>query len=233
MRGSTVLIVEDDSALLRGLKDNFAAKDYDVHTAMEGEAGLRLAFTLKPDLIILDIMLPMRNGFDICRRVREAGLDMPIIMLTAKGCEGDVIRGLNLGADDYVTKPFSVRELLARANAFLRRHRKPAADIVRFDDFEFNLTSRKLTQGDQYIPLTPKEHGLLELFVRRPGRSLTRDTILTVVWHNKLLITPRSVDRCVNTLRQKIEPDSRLPRYIKSVRDVGYRFDMPVEERSV
>ena len=135
MTGSRILIIEDDPALLRGLKDNFASRGCVVQTAADGEAGLELAVTSQPDLILLDIMLPKVNGYAICRAVRESGADMPIIMLTAKGQEEDVILGLNLGADDYVTKPFKIRELLARANAFLRRRQAQHTEQVSVRQF--------------------------------------------------------------------------------------------------
>ena len=152
----TVLIIEDDPTLLRGLKDNFQSKAYRVQTACDGEAGLAAALNGGPDLILLDIMLPKMNGYEICRVVRERGLDVPIIMLTAKGQEEDIIRGLNLGADDYVTKPFNIRELLARARAFLRRREGTVSDVYRFGDCELNLSSHKLFRGGCEVPLPPQ-----------------------------------------------------------------------------
>ena len=150
---------------------------------------------------------------------------MPIIMLTAKGDEEDVVLGLNLGADDYVTKPFSVKELLARAGAFLRRRREPGAPSYAFGDFTLDLRSHKLLRGHDEIPLTPKEFDLLVLFLKRPGRAFTRDDVLRAVWGRDRFVTRRSVDRCVNTLRRKIEPDPRRPAFIHTIRDVGYRFE--------
>ena len=140
----TVLIIEDDPTMLRGLKDNFEFKGYKVLTASDGEKGLKAALNAKPDLIILDIMLPKINGYEICRLIREEKLDMPIIMLTAKGEESDIVLGLNLGADDYVTKPFSIKELLARAAAFLRRARTRQQDIYEFGDFRLDIPAREL-----------------------------------------------------------------------------------------
>jgi DNA-binding response OmpR family regulator len=151
---------------------------------------------------------------------------MPIIMLTAKGQESDVVLGLNLGADDYVTKPFSVKELLARANAFLRRRRQPASPVRRFGQLRLDLGSRRLTRRGREVPLTPKEFGLLELFSRRPGRAMTRSEIIKTVWGHDVFVTRRSVDRCVNTLRAKIEDDPARPRFIHTVREIGYRFDV-------
>ena len=225
MAGETVLIIEDDATMLRGLKDNFEFEGYRVATASDGEKGLEAALSVKPDLIVLDIMLPKVNGYEICRLVRKEGLDVPIIMLTAKGQEQDIILGLNLGADDYVTKPFSIKQLLARANAFMRRKRQSAATIHQFGRFELDLASRRLTRDGRDIPLTPKEFSLLELFLRRPGRALTRDEILNRVWGFDVLVTSRSVDRCVNTLRTKIEADPAAPRFIQTVRPIGYRFE--------
>ncbi len=227
MSTSSVLIVEDDPTLLRVLKDNFEYEGYRVQTAADGEQGLKAAVDRKPDLIILDIMLPGINGYEICRRVRQTGADMPIIMLTAKGQESDIVLGLNLGADDYVTKPFSTKELLARANAFLRRRRQAAQKVVKIGRCELDLGSHRLFRDGQEVTLTPKEFGLLAFFAKREGRALTRDEILDGVWGDEVIVTNRSVDRCINTLRSKIEPDPHHPVYIATVRDIGYRFEIP------
>jgi len=231
MPSSSVLIIEDDPALLRVLKDNFEYERYRVGTAADGEKGLAAALDGKPDLIILDIMLPGINGYEICRRIRQHGLDVPIIMLTAKGQEQDIVLGLNLGADDYVTKPFSTKELLARANAFLRRRREGETRTRRMGNCVLDLTSHRLTRDGVEIPMTPKEFALLAFLVKREGRALTRDEILDAVWGDEVIVTGRSVDRCVNTLRAKIEPDPRQPAYITTVRDVGYRFEIPPSEQ--
>ena len=230
MTGNRILIIEDDPVLLRGLKDNFAAKGFVVETAVDGEAGLDRALSGSADVILLDIMLPKVNGYEICRATRESGSDVPIIMLTARGQEEDVILGLNLGADDYVTKPFRIRELMARVNAFLRRRgsQKPT-DTSRFGDFELDTVAHKLYRSGEAVTLTAKEFKLLEYFVSRAGRALTRDDILRTVWGNSIMVTGRSVDRCVTTLRSKIEPDPRHPAYIHTVRDIGYRFEAPEE----
>jgi DNA-binding response OmpR family regulator len=223
----TVLIIEDDPTMLRGLKDNFEFKGYKVITASDGEKGLEAALNAKPDLILLDIMLPKVNGYEICRLIREAKLQMPIIMLTAKGEESDIVLGLNLGADDYVTKPFSIKELLARAAAFLRRAKKEAQDIYEFGDYQLDILARRLTRNGKEIELSPKEFNLLEFFVKRPGRALTRDEILNAVWGYDCIVTPRSIDRFVTTLRDKIELKSDSPIYIHTIRGVGYRFEPP------
>jgi DNA-binding response OmpR family regulator len=227
MSNEAILIIEDDPAMLRGLKDNFVFKGYRVKTASDGESGLNAALNTNPDLILLDIMLPGINGFEICRLVRAEGFDMPIIMLTAKGLESDIILGLNLGADDYVTKPFNIHELLARVNAFLRRKRKEEIRQFRFGDFILNMDSRQLLRRGKQIELTPKEFGLLAQFLKRSGCALTREEILKQVWGYDILVTTRSVDRCVTTLRNKIERNSQDPVFIKTIRDVGYRFENP------
>lgn len=226
MASETVLIIEDDTTLLRGLRDNFELRGYRVRVASDGESGLEAALSGNPDLVILDIMLPLLNGFEICRRIRETELDMPIIMLTAKGQEEDIVRGLNLGADDYMTKPFSIRELLARSAAFLRRRKASApAERYTFGDCTLDLRSHRLFKKGEELALSPKEFRLLELFVRQAGRALTRDQIMRSVWGSDILVTSRSVDRCITTLRGKIEPNPRQPSWIQTIRDVGYRFD--------
>lgn len=224
MAPETVLIIEDDPTMLRVLKDNFEYSGFAVKTAGDGERGLRAALAGTIDLIVLDIMLPGINGYEICRRVRQKGLDMPIIMLTAKGQESDIVLGLNLGADDYVTKPFSTKELLARAEAFLRRRRRKEPEVYRFGQCELHLASRRLVRDGVEVPLTPKEFSLLALFARRPGRALTRDEILRSVWGDDLLVTTRSVDRFINTLRNKIETDPKRATLIQTIRNIGYRF---------
>ncbi len=223
----TVLIVEDDPTMLVGLKDNFEFKGYKVLTATDGEKGLNAALDGKPDLIILDIMLPKINGYEICRLIREQHLSMPIIMLTAKGEESDIVLGLNLGADDYVTKPFSIKELLARAAAFLRRAKKQEQDVYEFGALRLDVSARRLLRKNKEIDLSPKEFNLLEYFVKKPGRALTRDEILNAVWGYDCVVTSRSIDRFVTTLRNKIEPDPAHPIYIHTIRQIGYRFDPP------
>ncbi|UCE47548.1 MAG: response regulator transcription factor [Phycisphaerales bacterium] len=223
----TILIVEDDAAMLRGLKDNFEFKGYRVLTAADGEEGLEKALGGKPDLIVLDIMLPKINGYEVCRLIRKEGLEMPIIMLTAKGEESDIVLGLNLGADDYVTKPFSIKELLARTAAFLRRSKLTDEDIYEFGDYQLDIPARKLTQDGNEIKLSPKEFKLLELFLKKLGRALTRDEILNAVWGYDCYVGPRSIDRFVTTLRNKIEPDPHNPTFIHTIREIGYKFEPP------
>jgi DNA-binding response OmpR family regulator len=225
MTAPAVLIIEDDATLLRGLTDNFVAQGYRVTTAADGQAGLEAAVDGQPDLIVLDIMLPRINGYEVCRRIRERGMEMPIIMLTAKGQEEDIIRGLELGADDYVTKPFSIRQLLARTKAFLRRSQTPDVPTYHFGDCCLDLAAHKLFRGGEEVLLTTKEFRMLEHFVQRPGRALTRRDLLDAVWGNSVIVTARSVDRCITTLRGKIEPDPRHPTFIRTIRDIGYRFE--------
>lgn len=220
-----VLIVEDDLALRRGLVDNFADLGYEVLAAADGEEGLERALSDGPDVLILDIMLPGVNGYEICQTVRREGLEYPIIMLTARGQEQDVVRGLELGADDYVTKPFRVRELLARVRAFLRRHRASDTAVFEFGPCRLDREAHVFTRDGQPVKLTAKEFQLLEFFLENPGKALTRTTIMNHVWGNAIIVTRRSVDRCVTTLRAKIEDDPRSPRFIRTIRDVGYRFD--------
>jgi DNA-binding response OmpR family regulator len=221
----TILIVEDDPAMLRGLKDNFEYAGYHVLTAEEGEAGLNTALNAQPDLILLDIMLPNINGYEICRLIRKEKLEMPIIMLTAKGEESDIVLGLNLGADDYVTKPFSIRELLARVEAFLRRRHKGTQEVFSFGPYTLDLGARTFTRDGQTIKLSPKEFGLLAFFVQRPGRALTRDEILNSVWGYDSFVGHRSIDRFVTTLRNKLESDPQHPHYLHTIREIGYKFD--------
>lgn len=220
----TVLIVEDDPALMRGLKDNFAYEGYRVQTATDGEFGLELALAARPDLVILDLMLPKVNGYEICRFLRAEKLDMPILMLTAKGQESDVVLGLKLGADDYVTKPFSIRELLARAEALLRRRHPGGAEAMEFGACRFDAAARTLTRDGSEVPLSPKEFELLAFFVAHAGRALSRETIMSNVWGCDRTVTLRSIDRFVNALRQKIEPDPAAPRHFRTVREFGYKF---------
>ena len=224
-RAYKVLVIEDDPALMFGLRENLEMEGYTVLTAIDGELGLELARQERPDLIVLDIMLPGLNGFQICQELREDEFDMPIMMLTALGQEADVVKGLNLGADDYLTKPFSIKVLLARVRSFLRRYRQAEVEIVTFGPFELNRTSQQLSQGGEQIELTPKEYGLLDYVLRNKGRALTRDQILNAVWGSDLIVTQRSVDRCVTSLRSKIEESPSRPKLLKTVQKIGYRFE--------
>jgi DNA-binding response OmpR family regulator len=219
-----LLIIEDEPALARGLTDLFQSEGFDVSSARDGEAGLEAALSRRPDLILLDIMLPRVNGFEVCKAVRERDMDVPILMLTAKGREDEVVLGLNLGADDYLIKPFRAGELIARVRALLRR-RRTEPPILQFGDCEVDVRAQTVTRNGARVELTTKEFKLLSYFLERPGRALSRDTILNAVWGSTVFVLPRSIDRCVTTLRAKVEPDPHKPRYIRTIRDVGYRFE--------
>jgi DNA-binding response OmpR family regulator len=222
----TILIIEDDAAMLRGLKDNFEYQGYGVLTAADGEDGLNAALDKKPDLIILDIMLPKINGYEICRLIRQEKLEMPIIMLTAKGEESDIILGLNLGADDYVTKPFSPKELVARVRAVFRRveaAEKPP-EIIRALDITLDVGSMRLLVGDRNVELTPTEFQLLAKLASQPGRIFTRAQLLESIHGVAIESYERAIDAHIKNLRRKIEPEPSQPRYILTVYGVGYRF---------
>jgi len=220
-----ILIVEDDEALARGLRDNFGLAGYEVLYAADGDTGLDMILEQGPDIALLDVMLPGLDGFSICDTARKEGCDMPIIMLTAKGQERDIVRGLELGADDYVVKPFSVNELMARVKAFLRRHRSIEERVFKFGDCILDRDSQSLARDGQAVKLTRKEYQLLEYFVTNEGKALSRQQIMNTVWGSSVLVTQRSVDRCVTTLRGKIEIDSSQPKHVRTIRDVGYRFE--------
>ncbi|MBN2497759.1 MAG: response regulator transcription factor [Deltaproteobacteria bacterium] len=222
--GESVLIVEDDPTMLRLLEDRFHREGFRVQVAADGQVGLELALGKDLDLVVLDVMLPGVHGFEICRRVRSAGLETPIMFLTAKGQEPDVVLGLNLGGDDYVIKPFRILELLARARALIRR-RAPAQTRRRFGDFELDLEAHRLVRAGEEIALTPKEIALLEYLCEHTGRARTREQILDAVWGHGVFVNNRSVDRCVTTVRKKIEDDPSRPVYLRTVREVGYRFE--------
>jgi len=223
----TVLIVEDNPTMLRGLEDNFEIKGYQVKTARDGEQGLKAALNENPDLIILDIMLPKINGYEICDQVRKKNLDMPIIMLTAKGQESDIVLGLNLGADDYVTKPFSIKELLARVEAFMRRRGEEEPEIYEFGNCQLDTVARTLTRNGKEVKISPGEFKMLHLLLRRTGCTLTCDEIRNTVWGYSRFITLRDVDHIVTTLRNKIEPDPDNPTFIHTIKDIGYKFEPP------
>jgi len=224
VKAGRVLLIEDEPALARGLSDTLRTNGFDVTVATDGERGLDAATSGNADVILLDVMLPKMNGYEICRAVRSKGIDVPILMLTARGQEQDVILGLNLGADDYITKPFRVGELVARLRAFLRRRRTSTTRFT-FGDCEVDLAARKVRRAGADLALTAKEFALLAYFGARPGCALSRDAILDAVWGNAVFVTPRSIDRCVATLRAKVEPTPHEPTYIQTIRDIGYRFE--------
>ena len=222
----TVLIIEDNPTMSRALKDNFEIKGYHVRTASDGEQGLNAALAEHPDMIILDIMLPKINGYEVCSHIRKKNLDMPIIMLTAKDQESDIVLGLNLGADDYVTKPFSIKELLARAEAFMRRRKKDETTVFKFGDFQFDADNDTLTRKGKPVKLTPGEHKMLHFFLKKAGCALTCDEIRNNVWGYSRFITLRDIDNNVNTLRKKVETDPDNPKFIRTIKMIGYKFEL-------
>jgi DNA-binding response OmpR family regulator len=225
MNPELILVIEDDAAILFGLRDNLQRAGYRVRSAGDGHLGLELVRTLRPDLVLLDLMLPGLSGHEVCRRIRDDGLEMPVVMLTALGEEAQVVRGLNLGADDYFTKPFGIGELMARVAALLRRRRRSTPDVVIIGTLEVDRGARRVSRGGVVLELTPKEYGLLEFFTRKAGRALTREQILNAVWGESAAVTDRSVDRAVTTLRAKVEENPNRPRLIQTVPQIGYRFE--------
>jgi DNA-binding response OmpR family regulator len=223
---SRILIVEDDEAIAQGLRDNFQFEGYETHWASDGETAVRLAREEKPDLIVLDIRLPRMSGYEVCRKLRAGGSTTPILMLTARGEEEDRILGLDLGADDYVTKPFSVRELLARARALLRRSiaAQPMPDELRIGDIVVDFRSYEAHRNGRPIDLTRKEFGVLRLLAACEGRVVTRDELLETVWGLNAGQSTRTIDNHVATLRAKLEDDPSHPRTLHTVHGVGYKL---------
>jgi DNA-binding response OmpR family regulator len=223
---SLVLVVEDDSTILRGLRDNLRFERHDVATATDGEAGYRLAREKKPDLVILDLMLPKMSGFEICRKLREDGFLGPIMMLTARGEEADRVLGLDLGADDYVTKPFSIRELLARVRALLRRTRAAEAmpRELRFDNIAIDFLRYVTLKDGSPVEMTRKEFGVLRLLAARAGEVVGRNEIVSQVWGEECFPTTRTVDNHIASLRSKLEVNPAEPRRLLTVHGVGYRL---------
>ena len=221
-----VLVVEDDPAILRGLSDNLRLESYEVMTATDGETGERLVHEVPPDLILLDLMLPKLSGYELCRKLRSEGVTTPILMLTARGEEADRVLGLDLGADDYVTKPFSIRELLARIRAILRRSQPPGAlpDTVQFEDVAVDFRSYEATKGEAKVEMTPKEYQLLRMLAARAGEVVTREELLNEVWGYDNYPNTRTVDNHVASLRAKLEPDKSRARHIQTVHGVGYKY---------
>jgi len=223
---SRILVIEDDPAILRGLVDNLKFDSHDVVSAADGETGYRLIKEKNPHLIILDLMLPKLSGYEVCRRVRSEGITTPIMMLTARGEEGDKVLGLDLGADDYVTKPFSIRELLARVRAFLRRSsssRVPPNEL-RFADVSIDFRSYEARKGDRVLDMTRKEFGVLRVLAARAGEVVTRDELLNEVWGFDNYPTTRTIDNHIATIRAKIEDNPAEPCHLLTVHGVGYKL---------
>ena len=220
-----ILVVEDDSAIAFGLQVDLRSEGYDVEIASDGERALQLARRENFDLILLDVMLPRKDGFEVCRELRLGGTKTPIIMLTAKVQEAEKVMGLELGADDYVTKPFSPRELRARVKAALRRTVGDESQTYRFGDLEVDFARGELRRCGSPVELTALEYKLLTTFIRNRGRLLSRGQLLDLVWGHETFVTDRVVDNHVVALRKKIEPERSQPRYLLSLRGMGYRFD--------
>ncbi len=223
-----ILIIEDDVAILRGLKDNLEYESYEVLTATDGEQGYGLIQEKKPDLIILDLMLPKMSGYEVCRKVRDEGLTIPILMLTARGEEMDRVVGLDLGADDYVTKPFSVPELLARIRAIIRRIQKAkTGDLpgeLKFGEISIDFKCFEARKGEEILNMSRKEFGVLRLLAAREGEVVTRDELLDEVWGYDQYPTTRTVDNHIALIRNKIEDDPSKPLYLITVHGVGYKL---------
>jgi len=221
-----ILIIEDEESILMALEDNLRLEGYEVSSAKDGELGLSMAEEQGYDLIILDIMLPKMDGFEICKQLRQEGITTPILMLTAKGQEIDKILGLELGADDYVTKPYSPRELLARVKALLRRAKQTEQEIglYIFGDVEIDFIKYEARKKGKAIYLTALEFDLLHFLIKFKGQVKSRDSILDEVWGAEVYVHPRTVDKHIADLRKKIEDDPPNPKYIIGIRSVGYKF---------
>ncbi|MGH7675490.1 MAG: response regulator transcription factor [Gemmatimonadales bacterium] len=227
-----ILVVEDNADLAYGLRNNLEIEGYAVDVAADGTRGLTRARAARPDLIVLDLMLPGLDGFRVLRTLRAAGLAMPVLILTARGEEADKVRGLRLGADDYVTKPFGVLELLARVEALLRRTMAAGAATngalgprERFGDIEVVPASRLVLRRGAPVPLTPKEYDLLAALLRRRGAVASRTELLTEVWGYAAEVLSRTVDTHIAELRGKLEENPALPRHLLTVRKIGYRLE--------
>ncbi|HLU68547.1 MAG TPA: response regulator transcription factor [Kofleriaceae bacterium] len=230
-----ILVIEDDASIRLGLEDTLKAKGYQVEVATRGQAGLELAERMRPDLIILDIMLPDLDGFEVCRRLKSArgGIsEIPIIMLSARGAELDRVRGLELGADDYVTKPFSLMELLARVAAVLRRGARALADpdTLSFGDVRIDFTRQVATKGGRAVELPARAFAILKVFARRPGEVVSRDVLLDEAWGYEKYPNTRTVDNHLVKLRRALEDEPERPRYLVTVHGAGYRLQADAPE---
>jgi DNA-binding response OmpR family regulator len=219
-----ILIVEDEPDMALGLRDNFEFEGYAVSVARDGEEGLNQALAEKPDLIILDVMMPRMSGLDVCRQLRGRNVDAPIIMLTARGQEMDKVIGLETGADDYVTKPFSLQELLARARAALRRQARRSIETYRFGDIDLDFKRYQASKDGRPLDLSPREYEILRYMVERRGETVTREQLLDEVWGYDNYPLTRTIDNHIAKLRHKIEPVPAEPRYIITIHRIGYRF---------
>src|SRR5687767_549108 len=221
-----ILIVEDEPAIALALEDDLTLEGYQVTVIQDGVEGLRRARGEAFDAILLDVMLPGKDGFEVCRELRRSRVRTPILMLTARAQEAEKVLGLEAGADDYVTKPFGVRELRARIAALLRRSGSGSTPrIVRVGDVDIDFDRGEVRRGDQVSQLTPLEFKLLQVFIRSAGRILTRDQLISEAWGPNTFVSDRVVDNHIGSLRRKLEPDAAEPRYLQNVRGLGYRFD--------
>src|SRR5216684_373288 len=225
-RKTRILIVEDEPAMVAGLRDNFEYEGYDVISAADGAEGLDRALADNPDLVVLDVMMPRMSGLDVCKQLKARRPTLPIIMLTARGQEIDKVVGLELGADDYVTKPFSIRELMARVKAVLRRAKTVPTEHERYSvgDVDVNLRSYQVLRGGKPVEFSSKEFELLKHFLCHSGETLSRDRLLDEVWGYENFPTTRTVDAHIVRLRQKVEPVPEQPRFFLTVHGVGYKF---------
>ena len=223
---SHVLIIEDSEDMAYGLKTNLEYEDYQVTVATDGEEGLQQALEVSPDLIILDLTLPKLDGLSVLSELRTKGVQIPVLILTARGEEQDKVTGLKLGADDYVTKPFALLELLARVEALLRRADNATASSLKTGDIEINAAARTVKRDGKDVELAPRELELLIALVKQNGQVVSRQELLHTVWGHAGRVEPRTVDTHVAELRRKLETDPSNPRYIHTVRKVGYRFDL-------
>jgi two-component system, OmpR family, alkaline phosphatase synthesis response regulator PhoP len=221
-----ILIIEDEQDMITGLKFNLEARDYIVIAAYDGETGYKKALAEKPDLVILDLMLPKLNGYEVCKILKKEIPDLPIIMLTAKSQEAEIVTGLELGADDYITKPFSVLELLARIKALFRRVKSgPGTEEVhRFGDLEINFKKYYARKKGKSLILTPREYELLRFFIERQGEVISREELLKQIWGYDSYPDTRTVDAHISKLRQKIEDKPEVPKLIVTIHGVGYKF---------
>ena len=220
-----ILVVEDEPAIALGLEDDLTLEGYRVEVASDGLSGSRRARESDFDLIVLDVMLPGKDGFEVCRELRRSGLKAPILMLTAKAQEAEKVLGLELGADDYVTKPFGTRELRARVKALLRRSDRPSPGTYEFANVVLDFNRAELRVNGTPVELTPIEFKLLSFFVLSRGRILSRDRLQDGVWGQDTFLSARVVDNHIANLRRKIEPDPANPKFLVNVRGLGYRFD--------
>jgi two-component system alkaline phosphatase synthesis response regulator PhoP/two-component system response regulator VicR len=226
-----ILVVDDEPAIVRVVRDELAFEGFEVQTASDGPAALARAREWQPSVMLLDVMLPGVNGFDVCRELRRDLPGMWIIMLTVRSQEVDRVRGLELGADDYVAKPFSLRELVARVKVGLRREGTAAPASVTFGDVEVELRAHRVRRRGAPVRLARKEFQMLALLVQRAGEVITREEFLDTIWGRNIYVTPRTVDTHMATLRKKLEPDPEHPKFLVGVRGVGYRFDGDLTEQ--